>query len=241
ARREVPAGRPGPAVRGEPPPGGGAALGDLRPLGGPGPGGRGPPPQEFLHPSAREKAIDIGAAALDLRGAGITRELAQRGLYGRRPRAEVGGRQALDYLRVPLARDIVGREPELETVRRIEASAGQRHPVAAAPGQARQKPGATHVGEETDGRLRHGQQRAITCHAMAAMDRKPYAPAHADLVDQGDEGLAIAVDGSIESILFIEELTRQRAAFLARVPNGPSIPPGAQGLLARPLQPAGAN
>src|SRR5690606_31845723 len=116
-----------------------------------------------------------------------------------------------------------------------------RHPVAAAPGQARQKPGATHVGEETDGRLRHGQQRAITCHAMAAMGRKPYAPAHADLVDQGDAGLAIAVDGSIEPILFIEELTRQRAAFLARVPNGPYIPPGAEGLLARPLDQDGAN
>src|SRR5690606_38011929 len=107
---------------------------------------------------------------------------------------------------------------------------GTAHPLAGEAqinprlaGRMRQQPGATHVGDETDARLRHGELAALRHDAVAAVTGQTDAATHDDAVHEGDVGLGIAADIGVEPVLVCPELAREAGALGRAVVYGPHV------------------
>ena len=90
--------------------------------------------------------------------------------------------------------------------------AGERTIGAELAGQPRQKKGRADIGKEADAHFRHGELKPVSRHPVRAVDGNSHAATHDDAVDQGDIGLAIMLDRSVERILVAPEFQRLRVA-----------------------------
>ena len=95
----------------------------------------------------------------------------------------------------------MGREPQIERVRRADARPGEAEIEPRLAAQPRQEPGRADVREEPDPGLRHREQGALRHDAMRAVDRDADSAAHHHAVDQRDIGLGIAENQRVEPVL----------------------------------------
>src|SRR5688572_8225790 len=99
-------------------------------------------------------------------------------------------------------------DAERGRVSRFDPLAGERAIGASLTRQPRQEPGRADVREEPDPDFRHREAETLAGDAMRAVDRDPNAAAHHDAIDDGDVGLAIALDDGIEPVFIAPEAKR---------------------------------
>src|SRR6267143_6020436 len=87
--------------------------------------------------------------------------------------------------------------------------AGERQERTQGAGQARQEIAPADIGEETDGRLRHGEQELLARHRVRAVRGETDAASHVDAVDQRDPRLGVAVDAAVDDVLVAKEVAAQ--------------------------------
>mmetsp|Transcript_67781 Transcript_67781/g.214501 ORF Transcript_67781/g.214501 Transcript_67781/m.214501 type:complete len:208 (-) Transcript_67781:106-729(-) len=123
-----------------------------------------------------------------------------------------GGECWLDF-RQQGGGDEVGGDACLLHLSSLEAGARESEKQPQLPGQARQEVAPSHVGEEPDGSLGHGEEGPLRRDAEVAMHGDPHPAPHGDAVDERHVDRPQHGNEVVEGVLITEER-------LARAPRG---------------------